>query len=162
MQGPIIRMPDSRHQAYLEAMDIDVWSLREPVTPQAGVGESALTLRLGPGNGGLLLVCALDTDSSGRLANDINRVLGSTPVWAWPDDDSAAIGINQAVDENLFTMIGVFGIDLAIRLFGDESPAYLNSAKLVVLPSMRDVETRAESRRELWSLFCTTGLLVPG
>ena len=70
--------------------------------------------------------------------------------------------INQAVEENLFTMVAIFGAELAPRLFDGELPAYLNSAKLVVLPSMQDVKTLAQSRRELWSLFCSTGMLVPG
>jgi DNA polymerase III psi subunit len=155
-------MPDSRQQAYLEAMDIDIWCLREAIAPETVVGESAARLRLGPGNGGILLICAVDTDSAGRLANDINRTLSGTPVWAWPDDDTTAIDINQAVEENLFTMVAIFGGELAPRLFDGELPAYLNSAKLVVLPSMQDVKTRAQSRRELWSLFCSTGMLVPG
>jgi DNA polymerase III psi subunit len=161
-QATTTQMPDSRQQAYLEAMDIDIWCSREAIASETVVGESAARLRLGPGNDGILLICAADTDSSGRLANDINRALGSTPVWAWPDDDATAVGISQAVEENLFTMVAVFGNEVAPRLFSGELPAHLNSAKLVVLPSMQDVKTRAQSRRELWSLFCSTGMLVSG
>ena len=162
----LIKMPDSTRQAYLEAMDIGVWKLRESVALELGCevgGEVNTTrLKLGPGNSGALLICAADSDSAGRLANDINRVLGCTPVWAWPDEDQTAININQAVDENLFTTVAVFGNELAGQLFNGELPAHLNSAKLVVLPSIRDIASRADSRRELWSVFCSTGMLVSG
>jgi len=163
-------MPDSTAQAYLEAMDIGVWKLRVPAAPEISCEvsgeesgeESAAKLKLGPGNSGVLLICAADSDSAGRLANDINRVLGCTPVWAWPDEDQTAINLNQAVDDNLFTTVAVLGNELAGQLFNGELPAHLNSAKLVVLPSMQDIATRAESRRDLWSVFCSTGMLVSG
>ena len=153
-------MPEGTRQAYLQAMDIGVWRLREPVAPQAVGEEIAARLKLGPGNSGILLICVVDSDSAGRLANDINRALDSTPVWAWPDEDQTAVSINQAVDENLFTTVAVFGNELAGQLFKGELPAHLNSAKLVILPSMQDIATRAESRRGLWSVFCSNGMLV--
>lgn len=153
-------MPEGTRQAYLEAMDIDSWRLREPVAPQAGGEKITARLKLGAGNSGILLICRVDSDSAGRLANDINRALGSTPVWAWPDEDQATVNINQAVDENLFTTVAVFGNELAGQLFKGELPAHLNSAKLVVLPSMQEIASRAESRRDLWSVICSNGMLV--
>lgn len=140
-------------------MDIRVWSLREPAAPEAPLRESLAQLKLGPGSGGILLVCAADTDSASRLANDIDRVLGGSPVWAWPFTDTGAVNLNCAIDENLFTRVAIFGRQLATQLFDGELPAHLNSAKLVLLPSMQEIQGRAESRRELWLTFCRSGML---
>ena len=90
-------MPANRQQSYLDAMDIPVWSLREPLLPEVENVEKPLRLKLGPGSGGILLVCAADSDSAGRLANDINRVLGGAPVWAWPYLDDGAVDLNHAM-----------------------------------------------------------------
>ena len=70
-------------------------------------------LKLGPGGGGILLICAADTDSASRLANDIGRALASVPVWAWPHCDASAVKLTDAVEENLFTAVAVFGKKLA-------------------------------------------------
>jgi len=156
------RMLDHRQRDYLAAMDIGVWSLREAVAPETDAVESQAQLKLGPGSGGTLLVCAIDTDSASRLANDISRVLGSSPVWAWQYSDSDAVNLTQAVDENLFTTVAIFGEALAGQFFGGETPSHLNSAKLVLLPSMQDIQNRAEARRELWDIFCRSGMLEQG
>ena len=100
-----ISMSANRQQAYLDAMDIPVWSLREPLMPEVKVVEKLARLKLGPGSGGGLLICAVDSESAGRLANDINRVLGGGPVWAWPFLDDGAVDLNRAVQENLFTTV---------------------------------------------------------
>jgi DNA polymerase III psi subunit len=155
---PAISMPANRQQAYLDAMDITVWSLREPAMPEAGVVENHARLKLGPGSGGILLVCAADSDSAGRLANDINRVIGGAPVWAWPYHDDGAVDLTRAVEESLFTTVAFFGQELALQVFGGELPAHLNSAKLVLLPSMQDIQNQAEARRVLWATFCQSGL----
>jgi len=156
---PAISMSANRQQAYLDAMDIPVWSLREPPMPEVKVVENLARLKLGPGNGGVLLICAADSDSAGRLANDINRVLGSAPVWAWPCIDDGAADLNRAVQENLFTTVAFFGRELALQFFAGELPAHLNSAKLVLLPSMPDIQNQAEARRVLWATFCKSGML---
>lgn len=156
---PAISMPGSRQQAYLDAMDITVWSLREPVMPEAGVAENHARLKLGPGSGGILLICAADSDSGGRLANDINRVLGGAPVWAWPYPDDGAVDLTRAVEENLFTTVAIFGEELALQFFGGELPAHLNSAKLVLLPSMQEIQNQAGARQVLWATFCKSGML---
>ena len=78
-------MIDSKQQAYLDALDIGVWCLRESPTVEIPGSELETGLKLGPGGGGILLVCAQDSHSASRLANDISRALGSVPVWAWPD-----------------------------------------------------------------------------
>ena len=159
---PAISMPGSRQQAYLDAMDITVWSLREPVMPEAGVAENHARLKLGPGSGGILLICAADSDSGGRLANDINRVLGGAPVWAWSCLDDGAIDMTTAVEENLFTTVAIFGEELASQFFDGELPAHLYSANLVLLPSMRDIESRSDARRALWATFCQSCIRVTG
>lgn len=152
-------MATDRQQAYLDAMDIPVWNLREPVVSEAKVVEQPARMKLGPGSGGILLVCAADSDSAGRLANDINRVLGGAPVWAWPYLDDGAVDLNHAVQESLFTTVAFFGRQLASQFFAGELPPHLNSAKLVLLPSMPDIQNQAEARRVLWATFCRSGML---
>ena len=157
-------MISSRQQAYLDAMDIDVWSLRKPLSsakssPDTPVQINTTGLKLGPGDGGILLLCAVDTDSASRLANDISRALGSSPVWAWPHDHSDAVELATAVTDKLFTTVAIFGQELASRFFEDELPPCLNSASLVLLPSMQDIQTRAEARRTLWATFYRSGMV---
>jgi len=156
---PAVSMPANIQLAYLDAMDIQVWSLREPVMPETETVENLVRLKLGPGSGGILLICAADSDSASRLANDINRVLDGAPVWAWPYHDDSAVDLTRAVQENLFTTVAFFGQELALQFFGGELPVHLNSAKLVLLPSMQDIQNQAEARRMLWATFCSSGML---
>ena len=159
----------ARQKAYLDAMDIGVWRLRESASVAIPDTDCVPGLKLGPGSGGILLICAEDTDSASRLANDINRALGSVPVWAWPyaDDggvDPIGVDLNGvdligAIEENLFTTVAIFGTDLAVQFFAGEIPVSLNSAKMVLLPAMRDILDRAESRRALWDTFCRSGMV---
>lgn len=160
--APVVEMLDSRQQAYLDVMDIGVWTLRKPPMLESVVTEKATQLKLGPGSGGILLICAADTDTAGRLANDINRALGGAPVWAWPSSESGGVDLGLAVNENLFTLLAFFGKELAARFFDGEPPAHLSSAKLVLLPSMQEIQSLAEARRELWAAFCGSGMLEPG
>jgi len=160
--APAVVMLSSRQQDYLDAMEIGVWSLREPIAPQADVATGCAQLKLSPGSGGTLLICAADTDSASLLANDINRVIGGTPVWAWPFADSGAVNLTRAVEENLFTTVAIFGKELAAQFFDDALPGHLNSANLVLLPSMQDIQNRAEARRLLWTTFCRSGMLETG
>jgi len=155
----IPRMHSSLQQAYLEAMDIAVWSLRQPASPETGIAKNHVQLKLGPGKAGSLLICAADTDSAGRLANDISRTLGSSPVWAWPSDDTGTVDLPSAVEDKLFTTVAIFGEELAMQMFEGELPAHLNSAKLVLLPSMQDIQNMAEARRTLWATLCRSGML---
>ena len=167
-------MISSRQQAYLDAMDISVWSLRETVSPLVSsppmpsrqtsspvtsFADKTPGLKLGPGSGGILLICAVDTDSASRLANDISRALASVPVWAWPDAGEAAIELTNAVEEKLFTTVAIFGNELAAQFFDGELPASLNSAKVVLLPAMHDLQNGAEARQALWTTFCRTGMV---
>jgi len=153
-------MIDSRQKAYLDAMGIGVWSLRENSMPSIPATAEAPRLRLGSGNGGILLVCVADTDSASRLANDISRALGAVPVWAWPGDDDNTIELASAVDDKLFTTVAIFGHELAARFFGHELPDSVNSARLVLLPSMQDIQSSADARRTLWATFCRFAMVT--
>ncbi len=173
-QARSTRMLDQRQQAYLEAMDIEVWRLRQNPMP-ASASASAISvsqaleseiedgpgLKLGPGSGGILLVCAADVDSSSRLANDIGRALGCVPIWAWPHIDTSAVKLRDAVEENLFTTVAIFGNDLVRQFFDSEPPVSLSSANLVLLPSMQDLQSKAEARQQLWNTFCRSGMVNP-
>lgn len=149
----------ANQRAYLDAMGIPVWTLRETAEIEPTAVEPGLSLKLGPGSGGVLLICAAVAESAGKLANDINRLLGGVPVWSWPDDGEDAVKPDVAVDENLFTTVAVFGADLAERIFGSETPQSLNSASLVLLPSMPDLEESAQARQALWAGLCRSGMV---
>lgn len=156
-------MISDRQQAYLDAIGIEVWSLRENTAPPTALcpheSNAAPGLRLNSGSGGILLICAVDVESASRLANDISRALGSTPVWSWPVDEPTAVKLSAAVDENLFTTVAIFGRDLATRFFDGELPASLNSASLVMLPSMQELESQPQARKSLWAAFCRSGMV---
>ena len=147
-------------RAYLDAMDIPIWVLRNAVDIDIPDCASEMTLKLGAGSGGVLLICAVDTDSASKLANDINRALGSVPVWSWPDTSEGTVSPEVAVDENLFTTVAVFGSELAAQFFGDNFPDNLNSANLVLLPSMRELESDADARKMLWAGLCRSGMVI--
>jgi len=154
-------MIDSRQQAYLDAMDIGVWCLRESACAAEPVPVNTPGLKLGPGGGGILLICAADTDSASRLANDISRSLGSTPVWAWPHADDNSVNLANAIEDKLFTTVAIFGDELAAHFFDGELPPGLNSAKLVLLPPMQDIKNSAGTRQTLWSILCRSGMVNP-
>ncbi len=145
--------------AYLDAMGITVWVQRATTAVAGAVADRDSTLKLGPGSGGILLICATDTEPASKLANDIVRSLGCVPVWSWLDDGEGAVKPAAAVAENLFTTVAVFGTELAEQFFGRDLPKNLHSANLVLLPSMRDLETRAEARRALWTDLCRSGMV---
>jgi len=154
------RKTAGRQQAYLDAMGIPVWSLRERDAIETPVAGCNLSLKLGPGSGGILLVCATDTDSASKLANDVSRSLGGVAVWSWPDNGVDAVQPGAAIDERLFTTIAVFGAELAAQLFGSKLPQSLHSASLLLLPSMHDLETSATARQTLWTELCRSGLVA--
>jgi DNA polymerase III psi subunit len=155
-------MISSRHQAYLEAMDIGVWCLREGILPETPATASSPGLKLGPGGGGILLVCAVDSDSASRLASDIGRAMGSNPVWAWPCTDANASLLPKAIEDNLFTTVAIFGEELAGTFFDGELPASLNAANIVLLPAMQDIQNNADARKLLWGALCRSGMVSAG
>lgn len=154
-------LSDSQY-AYLEAMDITVWNLRGSGSPATATTLDTARLKLGPGSDGILLICEVDSDSAGRLANDINRALGGTPVWAWPGGDEDEPGLGSAIEENLFTTVAFLGKAVASKFFDGEPPAHFKTANLVLLPSMGDIKRSAAARRELWAGFCRSGMLEQG
>ena len=153
-------MTDNRQHAYLDAMGIEVWSLRQADSAVTQEACSSPLIKLGPGDGGVLLVCSNDADSASRLANDIGRALGIVPVWAWPQAEGDGVQLEVAVDEHLFTTVAIFGEQLASKFFSEQLPANLNAANLVLLPSMKDVEASASARKTLWTRFCQSGMVV--
>lgn len=152
-------MLSSRQHAYLRAMDIPVWNLRDLAASAPALDT---LLKLGPGSGGILLVCGADHESAGRLANDIVRALNGSPVWAWPVAGEAAVSLDNAVEEHLFTTVAFFGAELAGRFFAGELPALVGSAQLVVLPAMQDIQNNATARRALWTGLCKSGMIEQG
>lgn len=153
-------MIDNLQQAYLDAMGIDVWTLRVPVSLTEPEVEEPPGLKLGPGTGGTLLICATDSDPASKLANDIGRSLGSIPVWAWPLDDTVAIKLEDAVKQHLFTTVAIFGDRLAKQLFGGKPPVSVLTSRVVLLPEMRDLEEQPGARRDLWATLCRSGMVT--
>jgi len=187
-------MIEQRQQAYLEAMDIQLWLPRQLEQNESPIVQAAVTqavtvdspaiqspvdqapvaqapvdqapaasgsgLKLGAGSGGTLLICAVDTHSASKLANDVSRSLGNVPVWGWPDSGADSVKPLDAVAENLFTTVAVFGEELAGQIFGHDLPGNLNSARLVVLPAMHELEARQDARRNLWATMCRSGMVT--
>ena len=110
------------------------------------------------GNGSCLLVCAGPEQSATPLASDLARVLGATPVWAWPSEDPDSGALAQAVDDRLFTSVVVFGAGLAARVCGGEPPASCGSAQLLVGPDLEELLTQADARRQCWAVLRAGGL----
>jgi DNA polymerase III psi subunit len=163
-------MIESRQKAYLEAMGIALWSARQTQPEQlasvpspdvqVSANDEFASLKLGSGSGGILLVCALDTNSASKLSNDISRALGNVPVWGWPDSSDSSLKLSDAIVENLFTTVAIFGQQLAGQILGRDIPESLNSANLVILPAMEELERRQESRRDLWQIMCRSGMVI--
>jgi DNA polymerase III psi subunit len=155
-------MIDTRQQSYLDAMGIDVWTLRDSAPETLPVAEkvSAPRLKLGPGKGGTLLICAGADESAGKLANDISRLLGSVPVWAWPHSSESGPLLEDAVCERLFTTVAIFGHDLASRFFGTEPPVSLNTSRVVLLPGLSKLENSPDARKSLWLTMCRSGMVA--
>jgi DNA polymerase III psi subunit len=138
-------MTEVRRRAYLEAMGLDIW-LRKPPPAERD------RLVVGPGAGSALLVCARPEASSGKLAADIARAIGSEPVWAWPEAEGDASNptLEEAVGERLVTRLLIFGADLARALCGPKVPDVLLSAAVHVAPDLDELAARGSARRALW------------
>lgn len=145
---------DARRLDYLEAMGLPVWLLRD-----RAAGEAAL-LRLGPGEGAALFVCADATLAARPLAADLERALRQAPVWAWPDADEAALSVHSAIGERLFTAVVVFGEQLAQRLFGGSVPESSGSARIVVVADIEQLEANDLARRACWQAFTARGIIA--
>lgn len=157
----------ARRHEYLEAMGIDVWvpvhriagarattgtedAAPIPVaTPEPGTG-----IVIGPGTGSLMLLCANSREASTPLAADIARCLDCEPVWSWlsPADSGAGVPLEQAIAERLFTRVLVFGRALAGAGIDPAAPVLvLGSARLLLVPSLPELEQKATARRALWA-----------
>lgn len=140
-------MNEVRRQAYLEAMGFDVWLLR-PARPEPD------RLVVGPGEDSTLLVCASAELSAGKLAGDIARAIGGSPVWAWSDSGAdGGVRLPEAVEQGLFTRVIVFGHALGWQLFGGDAPDVLGSSSIRVTSSLDELAVRGSARRELWGLL---------
>lgn len=159
---------------YLQAMGVDVWALRrtggatgaataaaDPASsaadgPAAGPAESGAAsaptgLVIGPGDGRLLLVCDRPEDAARAVATDIVRCLDGGTVWAWPasSDGGGAMTIEAAIRERLFTGLLVFG-QQAMACTGATGDTVRGSARLVRAPSLAELESSPDARRDLW------------
>ena len=138
-------MIESRRRAYLDAMGIDVWSIR---TRQAESGR----LLIQPGEGETLLICETPEATATRIAGDIARAFACKVVWAWPDvsDQPGGPSLEQAVEEYLFTRVVLFGAGLERRMFGGDAPAVVRSASITVTHSMDELAALGSARQEFW------------
>jgi len=141
-------------------MGIDVWIARKPGLQTDTVFAGVPGLKLGPGSGGVLFVCAAGSDSASKLANDISRSLGSDPVWAWPDDENPLVNLEDAVNEHLFTTLAIFGKPLATHFFAGDLPPVLGSSRVVLLPEMSELEHNPVARKSLWTTLCRFGMIA--
>ena len=73
--------------------------------------------------------------------------------------DDGAVELTQAIDDKLFTTVAIFGEQLASQFFDGEPPTCLNSASLVILPSMQDIQSSSTMRKLLWKVFCRLGMV---
>ncbi len=171
--------PDAR-LAYLEALGIPLWVRREKlaafspapasaipgtvpetaVVPAAPVARKPRSVRLSPGEGPGLLICAGPGEASGALAGDLGRTLGGQPAWAWPDSGNAAQPVEDASKARMFTALVVFGAGLARTIFGGKPPVSCGAARVVVAPSMAELKSNADARRECWRVLRESGVIT--
>ena len=138
-------MIESRRRAYLDAMEIEVWSIKPP-EPE----YDRLLFR--PGDGSTLLICGGPDATATRIAGDICRALGGEVVWAWPDPSpgSKQPKLEQAVGQYLFTRIIVFGAELGRQVFRGSAPSLMGSASISVTGSLDELAVRGNVKRAFW------------
>ena len=138
-------MIESQRQAYLEAMDINVWVSKSAI-------DDSIRLILGPGSGSTLLLCRDAGEPSSQIASDISRYLGGNSIWAWPDAEQnpASPSVKDAVDQRLITRVIVFGIKLAEQLFDGAVPQVVRSAQTVVSADLDELALSGLARKSLW------------
>ncbi len=151
-------MNEARRRAYLEALGLPVWVLRDAAPAEEAPSAPAAGLRVCPGSGGTMLVCGGAAETSSVLAADIVRAVGGDPAWAWPErGEGKGTPVSDAVDERLLTAVVVFGAALADEVFGGEAPGTVGSARVVVAPRLSAVATDPKARRTLWRLLLEAG-----
>lgn len=147
-------MIETQRRAYLEAMDIHVW------VQKSATGDSP-RLSIGPGSGSTLLICRDAGERSVAIAADICRFLGGDPVWAWPDSeqDPQNPSVKQAVDQQLFTRVVIFGVKLAERMFTAGVPAVLSSARILISADLDELALSGVARKALWTKLSDSSLV---
>jgi len=178
-------MTVSTQHEYLQALGIEVWIPRfrnEPVssleaeanllpgtsqtvypdTATANEGQTGKIFTVGPGEGNILLLCGHSSEAATPLAADIARALDSEPVWAWPveQDTSAALSLEQAIEERLFTRVVVFGNQVA-GLSGAKEARVIFSARVICAESIPVLVKNHQARKALW-LELSTGQWCAG
>jgi len=138
-------MIESHRVAYLEALGLDVWRAK-PAEPDFN------RLVLQPGEGGTLLVCELPEATATRIAGDISRALAGDAVWAWPDPDGGEElpRLEEAVSQQLFTRVVLFGKSLQQHLFKGEVPTVVGSAGIILTASLENLAVQGRTKRALW------------
>lgn len=128
-----------------------------PASPR--VERKPRALRLGPGEGPGLFLCAGPGEASGPLAGDLGRTLGGQPAWAWPDAGSAARPVETVSEERMFTAIVVFGAGLARAVFGGQPPVTCGAARVLIAPSMAELKSSAKARQACWKVLRESGVI---
>lgn len=141
-------MIESRRRAYLDALGLDLWSIRPP-EPEFD------RLLLQPGEGGTLLICDLPDATATRIAGDITRALGGEVVWAWPDPqgDLQSPSLQQVVEQYLFTRVVVFGTTLGRRIFRGAAPPVLGSTSITLADGLDELAVRGSAKKNLWRML---------
>jgi hypothetical protein len=138
-------MIESRRRAYLDALGLDVWSIRPP-QPEFG------RLMLQPGEGGTLLVCDSPDATATRIAGDVARALAGEVVWAWPDPEGGPESptLEQAIGQQLFSRVVLFGAGLGGQMFRGETPPVVGSASITVSDSLDELAVRGTAKQVFW------------
>lgn len=138
-------MIESHRVAYLEALGLEVWKAK-PAEPDYN------RLVLQPGKGGTLLICERPEATATRIAGDISRALAGDAVWAWPDPDGGQElhRLEEAVSQQLFTRVVLFGKSLQQHLFKGEVPTVVGSAGIILAASLEDLAVQGSAKRALW------------
>lgn len=138
-------MMEARRRAYLQAMGLDVWTIKPPP-------PSLDRLVLQPGNGRTLLICQAPEETAHRLAGDIARAMDQDVVWAWPDpggrEESASL--KEAIGQHLFTRVVVFGPALANRVCTGEAPEVIGSASILVTGAVGELAVSGSAKQAFW------------
>ena len=146
-------MIESQRRAYLDAMGLDVWSIKPP-EPEFD------RLIFQPGEGSTLLICDAPEATATRIAGDIARALAGKVVWAWPDPEGSPQSptLEQAVGQYLYTRVVLFGTGLARQVFRGDAPPAVGSASITVSDSLDELAVRGNSKQIFWKLISGTGI----
>lgn len=158
---------DALRLAYLDAMGIEVWRLRDRTEPPVREGAGApRRLAAGPGGGDILCICGSEEEQSGKLARDIGRAMRCPPMWAWPAPESAHGGGTQTlpglIAERMLTRVLIFGAALEPLLFEGRAPEVIAAARVHVVPGLERLAGDPGAKRTLWRLMCDEGIADPG